>query len=155
MSIYTDFDASYGNYYSGLPISNVDTIDIFNEGRIMDNVQMNDSGVIDGNVVFEASNIDGGTDTFVNGSKISHTQPNVYGGEDAYEGTEKAHTTIPNEHGGYDIYDNDFRHEGTTFANVYGSEDYLSNEGTVSEISLYEDPLRHAQEVKFPSFNMT
>ena len=154
MSIYTDFDASYGDYYNGLPAGD-GTFEVINGGRVVDNMQINNSGVINGNVVFETNNIDGGTDTFVNGSKISHTQPNIYGGEDTYEDTENTHTTIPNEHGGYDIYDKDFRHEGTTFVNIYGSEDYLSAEGNVSEISLYEDPLSHAQEVKFPPFNMT
>lgn len=153
MSIYTDFDATYGNYYAGIPTGD-GTIDVFSGGQIVDNISANDSGIIDGDIVFKTSNIDGGLDTFVNGTKISHTQPNIYGGEDTFSGTEHTHTTIPNEQGGSDVYGEEFHREGTTFANVYGSEDYLHTGGNVSDIMRHEDPLSHAQNLKFPSLDM-
>lgn len=154
MSIYTDFDAAYGNYYNGIPAGD-GTIDVFSGGQVVNNIDMDGSGISNGNIVFKTDNIYGGLDTFVNGTKISYTQPNIYGGEDSYTGTEQTHTTIPNEHGGSDVYGENFHREGTTFANIYGSEDYLHTSGNVSGIMMHEDPLRYAQNLKFPSLDMT
>lgn len=154
MSLYTDFDADYGDYHNGIPAAD-GTVDILNGGTVVDNINVDSSGMVNGDFIFETPNIDGGFDTFVNGAKVSYTQPNVYGGEDTFEETTQTHTTIPNEHDGYDIYGQDFHHEGTTFANVYGTEDYLSDEGNSDEILLHEDPLRFAQNLKFSPLNMS
>ena len=153
MSIYTDFDASYGEYYTGIP--SVDgTVDIVHSGAVIGQISQNTSGIIDGDVIFQSTNVNGGVDTFTNGVMTSQTQPNIYGGEDTYSGSELSHQTVPNEHGGFDIYSRDFHHDGTTFENVYGSEDYLSTESNANEIMSYNDPLRYAQELKFAPFNV-
>ena len=60
--------------------------------------------------------------------------------------------TIPNEHGGFDIYDENLQHEGTTFPNAYGVEDYLSSQGNTEEILSYTDPLRQVQNLRLDPF---
>lgn len=152
MDIFTDFDASYsGEYFSGIP-SGDGSVDIFNGSTVVDKVQPVSNGFVDGNLVVHSANVAGGEDTFVNGKLTTHTQQNPFGGEDIYEGTEIKHMTIPNEHGGFDIYGENFQHEGTTFPNVYGGEDYLSTQGNAEEILSYSDPLRQIQNLRFDSF---
>ena len=153
MSIFSDFDSSYGEYYSGIPAAD-GTIDVVNGGTVVDNIDPQVSGMIDGNMIMQANNVEGGQDTLVNGSQEIHTQPNVYGGEDIYENGNITHTSIPNEHGGFDIYDEDMHREGTTFSNIHGSEDYLSATGNTEEILSNDDPLRYSQNLRFDPFDV-
>lgn len=152
MDIFTDFDVSYdGDYYSGIPAGD-GTINIFNGATVVDNVTPNSNGFVDGDWIFNSANIEGGIDTFVNGTLETHSQPNVFGGENISDGTKVTNLTIPNEYGGVDIYDENFQHEGMTLQNVYGSEDYLSSQENVEEILSYPDPLRQIQNLRFDPF---
>lgn len=151
MDIFTDFDASYSSdYYSAIDAGN-GNVDIFDGATKVSELSPNENSVTDGDIIFHSANVEGGVDTFVNGTLQNHTQPNIYGGEDFYDGSEIKHTTIPNEHGGQDIYDGNFQHEGTTFPNTHGNEDYLANfsaQGNVDEILSYSDPLKHIQNLR-------
>lgn len=45
-------------------------------------------------------------------------------------------------------------HEGTSFANVYGSEDYLATRGNAHTIIGYDDPLVYSSEYRMDPFDI-
>lgn len=157
MSIFDDFDVNYGEgYYTGL--SSVDEgTDIFHNNLLTEHVQnMNDFSTNFKNGAFEINspNVDGGTDTFIDGKEVQHTQDNIFGGKNIYgEDHELQQVTIPNASGGVDVFNGDMELKGTSFANIYGNEDYLSFDGNFEEIMQYSDPLEHVSEYKMLPFD--
>ena len=146
MSIFDDFDATYGaGTYSAIP-DGVGGMDIFHEGAVVDH--MDEHGDFDSHEHgLTVPNVQGGTDTIIDGHVAVHTEPNVHGGTDVYHDGELVHTTIPNAMGGEDIFDGDMHMDGMTLPNVLGGEDMLAfgeHGDNTDEIMGYDDPLLHA-----------
>ena len=158
MSIFTDFDAAYGNgYYTGIPSADGST-DVFHNGTVVDNIMPMHGGIgtgfEHGDFVIKTTNHDGGTDTFKNGHHIQHTQDNVFGGHDVYDGSHHLQeVSIPNVEGGMDFYDGSMHQTGMSMDNIYGGEDYLSSGSNINDILNYSDPLGHVSDYKMTPFN--
>ena len=153
-SIFTDFDTSFGNgYYSGM--DGVDGgNDIFHNGGVFHHHAGMPYYMQNGHQVIEQDNIWGGHDTIVDGHLVQSTHDNVLGGEDVYRDGHLHQVTAANEHGGVDIYNGDMQHEGMTFANAFGSEDYFSIHGNVDTMLDYQDPLMHSAEYRINPFKL-
>lgn len=155
MSIFTDFDCSYGDgVYSSIP--NVsDGYDVIHDGSVVGNSDSSlGTDFEDGQFVIRTPNLFDGTDTIVDGSMEEHTQDNLFGGEDIYHGTDLDTQTIPNEMGGENIYDGDMQLEGISTPNLFGGEDYLSFEGNTGSILDYDDPLRYVGDWQMEPFDV-
>ncbi len=168
MSIFSDFDAAYGEgQYSGIPSSDGGT-DIFHDGSIVDHVNPQNGALstdfVDGDFVINTPNLNGGTDTFVNGEESQHTQSNIFGGTDTYDDNgELEQTTIPNAESGVDIYGQDMDLEGMSVENIYGSEDMISfgddgssfmDSGNFDSMMEYSDPLSYAADNQMATFDL-
>lgn len=154
-SIFTHFDSTYSDgYYSGIPSGNGGT-DIFHNGSVVEHQHPVQSGFHDGDMVYKTVNTATGEEqVIVNGKTEEVIRPNVMGGVDIYHGTDLQEHTVPNVHGGVDIYDGMMTHEGTSFANVYGSEDYLATRGNAHTIIGYDDPLVYSSEYRMDPFDI-
>ncbi len=154
MSIFTDFDAAFGDgYYTGMP-SEDNSTDVFHDGSVVSHIHHPMGGNFeDGNFVIRTPNPEGGIDTLINGHLESHTQPNVMGGTNVYHDNHLVEISIPNSEGGEDIFDGDMHPQGMTIPNVHGSEDYLSWSGNEDSIMQYDDPLRYAGKLRLQAFN--
>lgn len=155
MSVFTDFDASYGDSssYSSVPQGDAGT-DILHDGSVVGNVNHPyGASFDDGNFVVRTPNMEGGHDTVVDGALATHTQHNIHGGEDIYHGTHLSQQTFPNAEGGEDIYDGNMHFQGMTMPNSFGGEDYLSFHGNADSIMNYDDPLKYAGKVQLDPFN--
>ncbi len=128
MSIFDDFDASFGHgTYSGMP-DGIGGTDIFHDGIAVDH--LNTDGVFDSHG-FELSlpNAEGGHDVLDldTGSIVSHSEPNEAGGMNIFDGDMHLDRfTTPNVEGGEDFYDSNMHLEGRTMPNETGSEDLYS-----------------------------
>ena len=156
MSIFTDFDASYGD---GMDPCNIDenaSIDVVDDVLSDDNADHPyGTDFEDDDFVIRTPKMVGGHDTFVNGSEVTHTQANIFGGEDVYhDDMDLSQQTIPNGMGGEDIYDDDMGFEGSTFSDGNGGEDYLSFDGNADNIMQYDDPLSQVENLQMDSFNI-
>lgn len=154
MSIFTDFDASYGDgSYTSVPQGDAG-VDVLRDGTVVGHVNHPYGASFEnGNFVIRTPNLVGGHDTVVDGSLETHTQSNVHGGEDIYHGTHLDQQTFPNAAGGVDIYDGDMQLQGMTAPNVFGGEDYLSMHGNADSILNYDDPLKYATKLRMDPFN--
>jgi hypothetical protein len=154
MSVFTDFDASYGSgCYSGMPTGDGGT-DVFHDGSVVNHIHHKIGAAFeDGNFVVRSANQAGGVDTVVDGQLVSHTQSNVLGGMDVYHDGHLAETSMPNALGGEDIYGEDMQLKGMTTPNVFGSEDYLSWGGNENSIMQYDDPLQYASKLRMRAFD--
>lgn len=159
MSIFEDFDSSYGNgYYTGMN-SPTGGADILHDGTVAEHVSHIKHGLAtgfdqNGDFVIKTLNQDGGMDEFKHGHHVKHTQHNVFGGTDVYGNDHQLHeTSMPNAAGGMDFYDGDMHYKGMSMDNVYSSEDFLSAESNIDDILNYDDPLSHSSEYKMKHFN--
>lgn len=154
MSVFTDFDAAYGDgFYTGMPSGDGGT-DIFHDGVLVDHMHHPmGANFEDGDFVIRTPNHEGGIDTLVNGHLAAHTQPNVMGGTDVYHDGHLAEVSIPNVSGGEDIYDDHMQIEGMTMPNVHGGEDYLSWPGNEDSIMQYDDPLLYTGKLRLQAFD--
>lgn len=154
MSLFTDFDASYGaGCYSGVPSGDGGT-DVFHDGFVVDRIHHKmGANFEEGNFVIRTANQVGGVDTIVNGHLESHTQTNMMGGTDVYHDGYLTETSIPNTLGGENIYGEDMHMKGITIPNALGSEDYLSWGGNENSIMEYDDPLQHASKLRLRAFD--
>lgn len=154
MSIFTDFDASYGaGHYTGIP-SGDDGTDVLYNGSVVDHIH-HKMGIDfeDGNFVIRTANQIGGVDTIVNGHMESHTQSNINGGMDVYHDGHLTETSVPNIFGGEDFYGEDMQFKGMSTPNVFGGEDYLSWGGNENSIMQYDDPLQYASKLRLRAFD--
>lgn len=156
MSIFTDFDASYGDgTYSSIPQGDA-SVDVVHGGTVVSHVNHPFGANFEhGDFVIRTPNMEGGHDTIVNGSPTTHTQHNIHGGEDIYHGTHLDEQTFPNAMGGIDIYNGDMHYQGSTLPNTFGGEDYLSFHGNAANILSYDDPLQHISKLHFDPFDAT
>ena len=154
MSVFTDFDASYGSgCYSGMPTGDGGT-DVFHDGSVVNHIHHKIGAAFeDGNFVVRSATQAGVVDTVVDGQLVSHTQSNVLGGMDVYHDGHLAETSMPNALGGEDIYGEDMQLKGMTTPNVFGSEDYLSWGGNENSIMQYDDPLQYASKLRMRAFD--
>ncbi len=154
MSIFTDFDDSFGaGQYTGMSSGDGGT-DVLHNGSVVDHIH-NKMGASfeDGKFVVRTANQVGGIDTMVDGHMESHTQSNMMGGSDVYHDGHLTETSIPNAVGGEDFYDGDMQFKGMSTPNVFGSEDYLSWGGNENSIMQYDDPLQYASKLRLRAFD--
>ncbi len=154
MSIFTDFDASFGaGQYTGMPAGDGGT-DVLHNGSVVDHIH-HKMGVNfeDGKFVIRSANQVGGVDTVVDGQMVSHTQSNIMGGTDVYHDGHLTETSIPNVAGGEDFYSGDMQFKGMSMPNVFGGEDYLSWSGNENSIMQYDDPLQYASKLRLRAFD--
>lgn len=154
MSIFTDFDASFGaGQYTGMPAGDGST-DILHNGSVVDHINHKMGADFEnGKFVIRTANQAGGVDTLVNGHMESHTQSNVMGGMDVYHDGHLTETSIPNVFGGEDFYGEDMQFKGMSMPNVLGGEDYLAWGGNENSIMHYDDPLQHASKLRLRAFD--
>ena len=171
MSIFDDFDATYGNgTYSGMP-DGMGGTNIFHDGQIVDH--MDADGILDSKEFgMSTPNAEGGHDVldYETGRIVSHSEPNVMGGMNIYDADMHLNrVTMPNADGGEDIYDSDMQLEGHTMPNVMGSEDLYavgSHESTTcfddaidmgngDEILSHDDPLKYSADFRPGQFDFS
>lgn len=155
MSIFSHFDASYGDgYFSSVPTN--EGTDVFQTGELVHHHEPEFLTFKDGNLVVELQDDGSGQGkVFVNGQLEETRFGNEFGGENVYIDGMLTKVTVPNTHGGIDIYDGGMQHEGITFPNVFGGEDYLSTTGNANTMLSYQDPLAHAHEFNSNPFDIT
>ena len=154
MSVFTDFDASFGaGQYTGMPAGDGGT-DVLHNGSVVDHIHHKmGTNFEDGKFVIRTPNQMGGVDTVVNGHMESHTQSNIMGGMDVYHDGNLTETSIPNAVGGENFYGEDMQLKGMSMPNVLGSEDYLSWGGNENSIMQYDDPLQYASKLRLRAFD--
>lgn len=156
MSVFTQFDAQYGDgYYSSIP-QHDGSEDVVYNGSLLHHHEPMFQSFEDGRQVLRISDpVTGEEQVRVNGQIVETSHDNIFGGQDIYRGHVKALTTMPNVHGGVDVYDGDMQLQGMTLTNVFGGEDYLSFSGNASTVLGYQDPLMHAHEYHANPFDIT
>lgn len=155
MSIFSHFDANYGDgYFSSVPTN--EGTDVFQVGEVVHHHEPEFLTFKDGHLVMELQDDGSGQGkVFVNGKLAETRLDNAMGGENVYSDGILAKVTVTNVHGGIDIYDGGMQHEGMTLPNVFGGEDYLSATGNAGEMLSYQDPLAHAYEFNSNPFDIT
>lgn len=144
--IFSQFDSSYeAGYYTAIP-SGEEMTDIIHGGSVVNHHNNSPNGIHKGHMTFQTANAYGGKDTIIDGKIVQSTQSDIAGGEQIYHENALHKITIPNVHGGVDIFCSDMQQEGITFANAYGSEDYLSLHGNSEILLNQQDPLSHSAE---------
>lgn len=155
MSIFTHFDANYGDgYYSAIPTT--EGSDVMQTGDIVHHHQPETLAFKDGNLIMEVYDAaSGNIKVLVNGKLIETRYDNAMGGENIYSSGGLSKVTIPNVHSGIDVYGEDMQHYGMTMPNMFGGEDYLATNGNATTMLSYQDPLAHASEFISSPFDIT
>lgn len=135
MSVFTQFDAQYGDgYYSSVP-QHDGSADVMHNGSLLHHHEPMLQNFEDGRQVLRITDpVTGEEQVRVNGQIVETSHDNIFGGQDIYRGHAKALTTLPN---------------------VFGGEDYLSFNGNASTVLGYQDPLAHAGEYHANPFDIT
>lgn len=159
MSIFSDFDATYGGgIYTGVPTQDGGT-DIFHNGTVVEHMQPSDGDITtgftpNGDLVIQTTNDDGTTDTYINGKHVQHTHKNIFGGQTTYDENNHVDSqSIPNSLGGVNVYDDNMQPEGMSTSNIFGSETYFANDDNFDNVMQYDDPLSHVTEYQMTPFD--